>query len=95
MKKLLALSMVFMLFSPVIAHPGHDSMDSRNESSSADYQDKKQSDFGQIYPEYRSGTIWVVIEVLVVLGALILAGRHYFQKSGSSSLKEFIRERVL
>lgn len=92
MKKLLALFMVCLLFSPVIAHDGEHA---QNESSSIDHQDEEQSGFGQLYPEYRSGMIWVIAEVLVVLGALVLAVRHYFQKSGSSSLKEFIRERVL
>jgi len=92
MKKLLAVFVAFMFFSPVIAHSGEHS---QNDSSSIDRQDEEQPVFNQLYPEYRSGIVWVVAEVLVVLGALILAGRHYFQKSGSSRLKEFIRERVL
>lgn len=75
-----------------MAHVGEHS---QNESSSIDEQEKQQSGFSQFYLEYRAGTIWVIVEVLIVLGATGLAVRHYFQKSGSSSLKEFIRERIL
>lgn len=92
MKKLLALFMVSLFFSPVIAHAGEHS---QNESSSFDDQHVEKSGFNQLYPEYRSGMIWVVAEVLIVVGAAFLAGRHYFQKSEYGSIKGFIRERLL
>lgn len=91
MKKLLALFMVCLLFSPVIAHAGED----HNGSSSVDHQSEETSGFSQLYPEYRSGTILVIAEVLVILGATAIAVRHYFGKSEHGSLKGFIRERVL
>ncbi len=96
MKKLLVLFMVCLLFSPVIAHSGEEHTDvDQNNSSSVENQSEDMSGFNQLYPGYRSGAIWVVVEVLFVLGATGLAVRHYFRKSEHGSLKGFIRERVL
>ena len=95
MKKLLVLLIVSLLFSPAIAHTGeHDTDINQSEPSSLENQGK-QSGFSQLYPEYRSGSIWVIAEILVVTGATALAVRHYIGKSKYGSLKEFIRQRVV
>lgn len=96
MKKLLSVFVICLLFSPVIAHSGEDhSGTDQKDSISVEDQSTKPAGFNQLYPEYRSGTLWVIVEVLIVLGASALAVRHYFGKSEYGSLKGFIRERVL
>jgi len=94
MKKLLVLFMIGLLFSPVIAQTGHDH-NGIQDSSLDDDREGLQSGFNQLYPEYRSGTLLVIAEILVVLAVTAIAVRYYVEKSGSSSLKEFIREKIL
>jgi len=87
-----------MILSPVVAHTGHNhSTIEPNQSDTGQQQDQEQTRIGfkQLYPESRSGTVWVLAEVVLVLGATGLAVRHYFRKSECGSLKEFIRERIL
>jgi len=95
MKTIVTLFTLCILFSSGVAHSGHNHSETVQDPVSDAEIDSSQSSFSQLYPEYRSGTIWVVAEILVVLGATGLAVRHYFRKSESSSLKEFIREEVL
>lgn len=97
MRKLSAVLAIILLVSPVIAHADHsDSTDTvQNKSDIENPQQQSQTGFSQLYPGYRSGTLWVIAEIVVVLGAAGLASRHYYRKSESSSLKEFIREELL
>lgn len=95
MRKLISILAISLLFSSVIAHSGHGEVENHSQPSDVNQQVEDQSGFSQLYPGYRSGTLWVIAEVVIVLGATGIAIRHYYRKSESSSLKEFIREEVL
>lgn len=95
MRKLAVLLMVLLAFSPIMAHSDHNYSDSESvqDPSTDSGQNTVETGFSQLYAG--SAAVWVLAEVVVVLGVTAFSVRHYVRKSESSSLKEFIRDVIL
>jgi hypothetical protein len=94
MKKLTALFVVSMFFPFVVAHSSHGHIEDTNQSSEPSQQ-SEQIEFSQLSLFYTQETIWFLAEIFALIGATFFGARHYFRKSESSSLKEFIREDIV